>query len=69
MLKYIAGHTVFKVKKTSKTCENCVGKVVNSNPGTEPSFTKFKDYTGHSLFHVTDEIFEKVFLQAEMQFR
>ena len=51
VLKYIAGHTVFKVKKSTMTCDSCLGKVINSNPSSETSsFTKFRDYTGHSLY-------------------
>ena len=70
VLKYIAGHTIYKVKKTSTTCESCVGAVLNPDPdNNSPSFIRFRDYTGHSLLNVSDKIFEEVFLQAEMQFR
>ena len=70
VLKYVAGYTLHKVKKKSKTCEICVGKVIERNPPADgPSFTKFRDYTGHSLFHIQEKVFQEVFLQADLQFR
>ena len=70
VLRYISGHVIFSVKKSSKTCEKCIGIVSDPDPPRELlGYTQFRDFTGHSLIHCRESFFQKVFLKAEQDFR